>query len=127
MEGDFRKMSKSISSNSVSLIFTDPPYDGVYLWVYKPLGKIAPGPENWRFAYLLHQSVNLFEIGDMLRESELKHWGTFYIKLKGPPFARLYDHQFTVRIKPLLWFVKGSRPSNPTLPKPKESKKKLFV
>ena len=56
VEGEFRKMSKSIASNSVLLIFTDPPYDEAHLWVYEPLGKIAARvPENWGFAYLLHQ------------------------------------------------------------------------
>lgn len=51
------------------------------------------------------------------------HWWTLYILLAGPRFPRHFDRQFVVKIKPLLFFVKGSRPSNPCFPKAKNCKK----
>ena len=34
-------MSKQIASNSIPLIFTDPPYDEAHIWIYEPLGEIG--------------------------------------------------------------------------------------
>ena len=128
LEGDFRERSKNISTDSTDLIFTDPPYIEKVLWVYEPLGEIANKvlkPGGSLITYI--NQIHLFEIGNMLLKSGLKYWGIFYVALEGPTFPRLYDHQFVVKIKSLLWFVKGSRPSNPTSRILKTVRKIIYV
>ena len=123
LNGDFTEMSKQIESNSIPLIFTDPPYDEAHIWVYEPLGEIANRilkPGGSLICYI--NQFKLFEIGEMLRKS-LKHWSGFYVALQGPKFPRHYDRQMVIKIKHLLWFVKGERPSNPSFPNNKSSKR----
>ena len=120
-------MSKEIEFDSVSLIFTDPPYDEAHLWVYEPLGKIALDilkPGGSLICYI--NQFKLFEIGDMLRKS-LKHWADFSVRLQGPKFPRQYDRQIVIKNKRLLWFVKGDRPINPSFPVNKSSKRFMLV
>ena len=123
LKGDFREMSKQIASNSIPLIFTDPPYDEAHIWIYEPLGEIGNRilkPGGSLICYI--NQFKLFEIGDMLRKS-LKHWSGYYVKLQGPKFPRHYDRQMVIKMKLLLWFVKGPRPSNPSFPNNKSSKR----
>ena len=123
LTGDFREMSKQIESNSIPLIFTDPPYRDADIWMYEPAGKIANRiltPGGSLICYI--NQFKLFEIGDMLRKS-LKPWSDFSIRLKGPKFPRHYDRQIVIKNKRLLWFVKGERPINPSFPNNKSSKR----
>ena len=41
---------------------------------------------------------------------------TFALILEGPNYGRLYTRGEVVKWKPLLWFVKGNRPINPSFP-----------
>ena len=103
LEGDFREMSKIIANDSIDLIFTDPPYKDENIWMYEPLGEIAARVLKIGGSLICYiNQLKLFEIGNMLlKGSGLKHWGIFYVALQGP-FPRLYDHQFTVKIKAAL-------------------------
>jgi DNA methylase len=63
------------------------------------------------------------DILDQITEyRKLKFWWEFCVELGGP-FARDFNRQIVVKWKPLLWFVKGSRPSNPSFPKVGNAKK----
>jgi hypothetical protein len=125
-EGDFRISSKNIVTGSVSLIFTDPPYDRKSLHLYKDLVDVAfrvLKPGGSLITYIGQYA--LFEIGNVLLESGLTYWWEFCIQLEGP-FARYFDRQLVVNWKPLLWLVKGSRPINPSFPRSGTGKKNFM-
>jgi 16S rRNA G966 N2-methylase RsmD len=129
LEGDFRKVAlQEIKASSVDIIFTDPPYDRQSLSLYRDLATIAE--------ILLRQGGSLityigqYALPDILNYIEnvgnLTFWWQLYVLLEGP-YPRYFDRQFVVKIKPLLWFVKGDRPSNPSFPKSKDSEKRNFI
>lgn len=127
LEGDFIEQAGKLIADSVDLIFTDPPYDEKNLSLYKDLGIMAhkllrPGGSLITYIgqYAWHRILDLIE-----ENSELKLWWTFCIQLQGP-FPRYFDRQFVVKWKPLLWFVKGSRPSNPSFPKLETAKRNFL-
>jgi ParB/RepB/Spo0J family partition protein len=127
LEGDFREVGSKLKSSSVDLIFTDPPYAEKTLSLYKDLAKVAErvlrsggSLVTYVGQYALPNIIN-----GIIQNSDLSYWWELCIQLEGP-FARHYDRQLVVKWKPLLWFVKGSRPSNPSFPRDGNSNKSFL-
>ena len=111
IQGDFREATKEIPDNSIDLIFTDPPYDGDSLPLYKDLGIMA--------ARVLKESGSLvtiaghyalIKIGNYVEESGLKYIHEVSLVHSGDS-AKLHVYDIRVKHKPILWFVKGKSPS----------------
>jgi site-specific DNA-methyltransferase (adenine-specific) len=118
-KGDFRNVAfNKLQADSVSLIFTDPLYDKESLHLYKDLAKLSeivlkPGGSLITYIgqYAWHEILNIVE-----RSLKLQLWWTFAIDLEGPVYGRMYSRQMVIKWKPLLWFVKGNKPINPSFP-----------
>lgn len=132
LEADIKGLaSKSWEKGKVDLIFADPPYDRKSLPLYKDLAKLAAKvlrPGGSLIMYIGQYS--LIEILDYVKAGSgtggLTYWWQFSV-LHAGPFARYFDRQIVVKWKPLLWFVKGSRPINPSFPKSVKDGKKNFL
>jgi ParB-like chromosome segregation protein Spo0J len=113
MRGDFREVGAAIPDNSVSLIFTDPPYDRASLTLYSDLGAFASRvlrPGGSLITYV--GNLGLLDAGNRLSE-HLTYWWTCAV---GP--LRLRQRVVARRLfsgwKALLWFVKDQGPKTPT-------------
>jgi hypothetical protein len=109
LHGDFRQLSKTISNESMDLIFTDPPYAAKYLPLYSHLAVIAHNvlKEGCSLVtYVGHYTIpNVIEI---MENVGLTYWWPIAVVLSGS-FARHYPRQVTIKWKPLLVFVKGDK------------------
>ena len=111
IQGDFREKGKEIPDNSIDLIFTDPPYDEESLPLYRDLGVLAarvlkPGGSLISIVghYALIRTANYIEESGLkyIHESALIHGGASAI---------LYAYHIRVKWKPILWYVKGTKPN----------------
>ena len=130
LEGDFKDVAfKELKNDSIDLVFTDPPYDRKSLPLYEDLAKLAVRvlrPGGSLIMYLgQHALVEIIDRINYSATGELTYWWQFCILHEGP-FARYFDRQIVVKWKPLLWFVKGNRPINPSFPKAEDSKKNFL-
>ena len=106
--------SKEIEDDSIDLIFTDPPYEKIYLPLYGELAKIAerilkPGGS------LITYTGNYCHLytADKIREnSSLRYLVELVVRHTGPTQAMHLEKIF-VEHKSLLWFVKGNRSNAP--------------
>ena len=106
--GDFREQSHKVADGSLSLIFTDPPYNKKSSDLFDSLGKFA----NEKLAdggslitYLGH--IQLAEAMDGLSK-HLRYWWVCCCLHAGPE-ALMSEYGIRAGWKPLLWFVKGTR------------------
>lgn len=114
IQGDFIEKSKEITDESIDLIFTDPPYEKIYLPLYGELAKIAerilkPGGS------LITYTGNYCHLyaADKIREnSSLRYLAELVVQHTGPTQAMHLEKIF-VEHKSLLWFVKGTRSNAP--------------
>lgn len=106
--GDFADVAaKHIGDGSVSLIFTDPPYDRESLPLYSRLAAVADrvlADGGSLVTYLGHR--NLTEVKDELETGLRFFWpcAVFHTGRK----SLMREYGVSVRWKPLLWFVKGN-------------------
>jgi 16S rRNA G966 N2-methylase RsmD len=106
--GDFREVAKDIPDNSISLIFTDPPYDRKSLPLYGDLAEIASrilidgGSLVCYFGQYLTKPIL-----DLMTD-HMRFWWIFGIVHTGQK-ARMKEYGIVVNWKPLYWFVKNSR------------------
>ncbi|MGI0051748.1 MAG: DNA-methyltransferase, partial [Nitrososphaeraceae archaeon] len=112
LEGDFSERGKDIKSESIDLIFTDPPYSSNDLSIYHKLAILAKmilKPGGSLVTYIGQH--NLPEILNTVTSNELKYWWTIAVKHTG---SNIPFHQRKVQVmwKPLLWFVKGEKLSS---------------
>lgn len=101
----FQKVS--IKDNSVSLIFTDPPYHDKYLNLYKDLAKqaVAVLREGGSLVTYVGQG-NIGKVINMMEDQGLKfHWPLTI--LHSGPSASVWGKKILVSCKIMLWFVKG--------------------
>ena len=74
IQGDFREATKEIPDNSIDLIFTDPPYDGDSLPLYKDLGIMAARVlKEGGSLVTIAGHYALIKIGNYVEESGLKY------------------------------------------------------
>lgn len=103
---DFQKTF--IEGDSVSLIFTDPPYHEKYLYLYEDLAVHAS--RVLRDGGSLLCFVGHYAIGTIINVMEkhgLKfHWPIAVIH--SGPSASVFGRKILVGYKPILWFTKGS-------------------
>lgn len=96
-----------IRPNSISMIFTDPPYAEKYLHLYDDLGKQAI--QVLRDGGSLLCYAGHFAIGriiNMMENHGLKfHWPL--VVCHSGPSASVFGYRVLVGYKPLLWFTKG--------------------
>jgi len=106
--GDFREVAKNIADESVSLIFTDPPYDRESLPLYGDMAAIASRvliPGGSLICYLGQYQID--EVCKLV-SPHLRLWWTLACIHTGTS-ARMTEYGIVVKWKPMLWFVKGTR------------------
>ena len=106
--GDFRKCLNDVADNSVSLIFTDPPYNKESIPLYGDLAEFGSRvlkPGGSLLVYCGHYA--LFDIGDLIRPHLKFHWllSDFH---DGGRTRCLPGAGVKVFWKPILWLTKGS-------------------
>lgn len=106
--GDFRKHAHKVADGSVSLIFTDPPYDQKAIELFSGLAefaakKLADGGSLIMYCGHL-QLPAVFKAFD----GKLRHWWTCACVHSGE-LALMREYGVRVGWKPIIWFVKGTR------------------
>jgi ParB/RepB/Spo0J family partition protein len=105
-QGDFRDLLAKLPSDSVDLIFTDPPYGEDHIKDYGDLAHIAARilkPGGSLIAYAGHYALpRIFE--EMC--PHLRFWWLLAVK-HGGGLSSLTGKKVYVQWKPLVWFVKG--------------------
>ena len=96
-----------IPGNSVSLIFTDPPYHEKYLYLYEDLAIHASRvlrEGGSLICYVGHYAIG--KIINMMEKRGLSfHWPIAVIH--AGPSASVFGRKILVGYKPMLWFTKG--------------------
>lgn len=105
--GDFREHADKVADGSVSLIFTDPPYD-------RKAEKLFPDLAEFAQRKLAKGGTILFYVGHLQIEAAfkafkgLRHWWTCCcVHAESKALMRYYG--IRVGWKPMLWFVKETR------------------
>ena len=112
--GDFRKLSDVVSDGSLSLIFTDPPYDKKSVELYDGLGKFAADKLCEGGSQLCYVGQTQLPLAmDHLWE-HLRYWWTVCCLHSGG--ANLMN-EYGIRCgwKAVLWFVKDTRGDKETI------------
>jgi len=102
---EFQKLN--IESDTISLIFTDPPYHDKFLHLYEDLAIQAARVlrEGGSLICYVGQG-NIIEVGKIMEKYGLKfHW-PITVKHSGPS-ASVFGKKILVSCKIMLWFVKG--------------------
>jgi site-specific DNA-methyltransferase (adenine-specific) len=109
--GDFRVALADVPDNSVSLVFTDPPYDAESVPLYGDLARHAARIlKDGGSCIVYAPSHALITVGNLMAE-HLRYWWPLAIKHTGRN-ARMPGLWVFAEWKPLLWFVKGGRWNN---------------
>jgi len=106
--GDFRKVGVQIPDNSVSLFFTDPPYDRQAIKLFDALGELAAAklaPGGSLICYVGH--IQLPEAIEALGR-HLRFWWPVACIHSGSQ-ALMREYGIRVGWKPMLWYVKKTR------------------
>jgi hypothetical protein len=104
--GDFRQVLADVPDNSVSLIFTDPPYDKGSLPLYGDLARLAARVLTDGGSLVCYApQYALLAVGPLMTP-HLRYQWEFCVRHSG---GHRRQHGWRVRVswKPLLWFVKG--------------------
>lgn len=106
---DFKDMQSEIESESIDLVFTDPPYPKAYLHTYQYLAEYCP--RIMRYGASLVCIVAHYSIPQVIQyfDGKLKYrWMLCMNQFNGthPRMAMGIE----VMWKPMLWYVKGSYP-----------------
>lgn len=106
--GDWRENWGNVSDGSVSLIFTDPPYNQAAESIFVPLA-------DFSVRKLAEGGSLVFYVGHLQLpaafkafENKLRHWWTCACLHQGPK-ALMREYGIRPAWKPMLWFVKGTR------------------
>ena len=106
-----RYYSRQLYDNSIDLIFTDPPYDKESVPLYSDLALVAQRilkPGGSLITYCGTYAVQ--EILQYMKDVDLQfHW-IIAVKLKSP-YDKFWVGSVTIKWKPMLWFVKGTKPN----------------
>jgi ParB-like chromosome segregation protein Spo0J len=106
--GDFRDEDERIADGSLSLIFTDPPYD-------RQSESLLPGLADFAARKLAPGGSIVFYVGHLQLpaafrsfEGKLRHWWTCACVHAGSQ-SLMREYGIRVGWKPMLWFVKETR------------------
>lgn len=106
--GDFRAHADRIADGSLSLIFTDPPYDRDAIQLYDGLGEFAASKLHDGGSLLCYVGqIQLFEAMAALRKHLRQWWTCCCLHSEGDTIMREYG--IRNRWKAVLWFVKDYR------------------
>ena len=110
IHADFTQIGEEeIPSNSIPLIFVDPPYAEEYLPLYKELGKLAMRVLQDGGSLVTYLGEGYLDIViEYLKASGLKQWNPIHVVLTGNHSAIHFRKVFQ-KCKTLLWFVKGDK------------------
>lgn len=106
--GDFRVLSHKVEDGSLSLIFTDPPYDRKALELFDGLGQFAADKlcdGGSLMAYVGH--IQIPEAIELLSK-HLRYWWVCCCLHSGGE-SLMKEYGIRVGWKAMLWFVKGTR------------------
>lgn len=110
IEGDFVEKCKAIPFYSIDLIFTDPPYQSDFLPMYDELAKAAAILLKDGGCLVTYCAQDLrYQVIQFMKSRSLTHWWEIAIIHTGSS-ARMFSKKVIVTWKPLLWFVKGTKP-----------------
>ena len=110
IEGDFVEKCKAIPVDSIDLIFTDPPYQSDFLPMYDELAKAAAILLKDGGCLVTYCAQDLkYQVIQFMKSRGLTHWWEIAIIHTGSS-ARMFSKKVIVTWKPLLWFVKGTKP-----------------
>ncbi len=110
IEGDFVKKCRAIPINSIDLIYTDPPYQMDFLPIYDELAKVAVILLKDGGSLVTYCAQDLkYQVIQFMKSRGLTHWWEIAIIHTGSS-ARMFSKKVIVTWKPLLWFVKGTKP-----------------
>ena len=110
IEGDFVEKCKAIPVDSIDLIFTDPPYQSDFLPMYDELAKAASILLKDGGCLVTYCAQDLkYQVIQFMKSRGLTHWWEIAIIHTGSS-ARMFSKKVIVTWKPLLWFVKGTKP-----------------
>ncbi|MCL2745447.1 MAG: hypothetical protein FWE67_16525 [Planctomycetaceae bacterium] len=104
---------RHVEKESVDFIFTDPPYPKEYLHVYNDLARFAGHAlkDGGSLLCMVGQSY-LPEVLTRLHTELLHyHWTLAYLT-PGGQAAQLWERKVNTFWKPVLWFIKGGKPSS---------------
>jgi len=111
VHGDFCEEMKKIPDESISLIFTDPPYSDEHLHVYEKLAFLAS--KKLKQGGSLITYVGHYALPEVLTSmsKHLRYWWIIAL-VHNHGARRLYGKFVFVHWKPIIWFVKGGRYNN---------------
>ena len=108
--GDFRETCADLRSESVSLIFTDPPYDRKSLPLYRAAADQAARVLRPGGSLIMYCGQYLVpDILSACAQSGMRYWWMLACVHDGGQLARMREYGIVVNWKPMLWFVKGTR------------------
>jgi DNA modification methylase len=108
--GDFREKSRAISSGSVDLILTDPPYNRESNGVYGDAAQVAKRILRPGGSLLIYCGTNCLPASLAACSEHLDYFWLFTITNAERPI-RMRERMISVLSKHVAWFVKGSRGS----------------
>lgn len=106
--GDFRELSDHIPSNSVQLIFTDPPYDSDAVQLYDDAARIARRILKSGGSFIAYSGQRHLPNVLLACSRHLDYWWTV-AGVHGDGNQILNKLGIRCGWKPLVWFVKGTR------------------
>jgi len=109
--GDFRAMLSDLPDQSVSVIFSDPPYDKASLHLYEGLAVLAKRVLMEGGSLVCYAAQHALPSIFQLTTPHVRYQWTFAVRHSGGA-KRMHGTKVRVAWKPLLWFVKGRYTGN---------------
>lgn len=107
--GDLVEKGKEIRSESIDLIFTDPPDSTKDVNIYYELTSLANRVLKPGCSFVTYFGThNISEILEIAKKNNLNFWWILAVKLNGNTIS-FHQRKVHVKWKPLLWFVKGEK------------------
>lgn len=107
--GEFQRLQDKLPNNSLDMIFTDPPYGGDSLALYRDLGAFAK--QKLKESGILIVYAGHYHLPTIINHlgNYLNYYWIFAVEQHGAS-ARIHDRAIYCNYKPLLCYVKGKKP-----------------